>query len=140
MKFSATPVSPETTPPNPTDPNYLRNALMKRLDVRDGNQGVVFKFQVQCRPAGGLDVAKDIEDACNDWPEDQFPFTTVATLTIPPLDFDLPERRAECERLFFSPWHGVQEHRPLGGINRMRRAVYEASSSFRHQPKEPDNR
>jgi hypothetical protein len=140
MKFSATPVSPEATPANPTDPSYLRNALMKRLEVRDGNQAVVFKFQVQCRPAGGLNVAEDIENACNEWTEERFPFTTVATLTIPPQDFDLPERRAVCETLFFSPWHGIAEHRPLGGINRMRRAVYEASSGFRHQPKEPETR
>jgi hypothetical protein len=137
MKFSANPVSPDATMPNAADPNYLRNALIKRLEVREGNQAVVFNFQVQCRAAGALNIAEDIENVCNDWPEDKYPFTTVATLTIPPQDFDSPERRAMCEALFFSPWHGLADHRPLGGINRMRRAVYEASSAFRHQPKEP---
>ena len=92
---------------------------------------------MQSRTAGGLNIADDIEKACNLWPEDKFPFTTVATLTIPLQDFDSPERRAACEALFFTPWHGLAEHQPLGGINRMRKAVYEASSSFRRQPREP---
>ena len=57
-----------------------------------------------------------------------------------PQGWSAEERRADCESLFFTPWHGVAELRPLGGINRMRKAVYEASSSFRHQPKEPAGR
>lgn len=105
--------------------------------MREGSKPVVFKFQVQRRDASSLNVAEDIENVCNEWPESKFDFVTVATLTIPPQDFDSPERRAACENLFFTPWHGVAEHRPLGGINRMRRAVYDASSEFRHQPKEP---
>lgn len=138
MKFSAVPVDAPAEPqPNVADPNYLRNALIERLAVREGSKPVVFKFQVQRRDASNLNVAEDIENVCNEWPESKFDFVTVATLTIPPQDFDSPERRAACENLFFTPWHGVAEHRPLGGINRMRRAVYDASSSFRHLPKEP---
>jgi hypothetical protein len=138
MKFSAVPVDAPAEPqPNVADPNYLRNALIERLAVREGSKPVVFKFQVQRRDVSSLNIAEDIENVCNEWPEAKFEFVTVATLTIPPQEFDAPERRAECENLFFTPWHGVAEHRPLGGINRMRRAVYEASSGFRHQPKEP---
>ena len=141
MKFSAVPVAPNGgDKPNVSDPNYLRNALIKRLDVHEGAEAVVFRFQVQCRPAGGLNIAEDIENACTEWPEEKFPFTTVATLTIPPQDFDSPERRSACEKFVFSPWLGLTDHRPLGGINRMRRTVYEASSSFRHQPKQPASR
>ena len=98
---------------------------------------VVFKFQVQRRHDQRLGRRADIENASTEWPESEHPFVTVATITIPPQDFDSPGRRAACESLIFSPWHGVQEHRPLGGINRMHRAVYEASASFRHLPKEP---
>ncbi len=138
MKFSAAPLDAPAEPkPNVADPNYLRNALIERLAVREEGKPVVFKFQVQRRDASSLNVAEDIENVCNEWPESKFEFVTVATLTILPQDFDSPERRTECESLFFTPWHGVAEHRPLGGINRMRRAVYEASSNFRHQPKEP---
>ena len=31
----------------------------------------------------------------------------------------------------FSPWHGLAAHQPLGAINRLRRAIYEASAGFR---------
>lgn len=141
MKFSAVPVEMPTDPqPNVADPNYLRNALIERLAVRGDARPVVFKFQVQRRPGRELDVARDIENASTEWPESEYGFVTVATITIPPQDFDSPQRRATCERLIFSPWHGVVEHRPLGGINRMRRAVYEASAGFRSLPKEPNGR
>ncbi|MGE3818775.1 MAG: di-heme-cytochrome C peroxidase [Isosphaeraceae bacterium] len=141
MKFSAVPLDAPADPkPNVADPNYLRNALIDRLAVREDARPVVFEFKVQRRPAAGLDLAVDVEDASAEWPESRFPFVTVAKLTIPPQDFDSPERRALCEALFFTPWHGLESHRPLGGINRMRKAVYEASSGFRHQPKEPVSR
>ena len=52
-------------------------------------------------------------------------------ITIPPQDFETDERRALCESLTFSPWHGLAEHRPLGGINRLRRPVYDASGRHR---------
>ncbi len=138
MKYSAVPVDAAlNAPPDVADPNYLRNALVKRLADHSGATPVVFKFQVQRRRVSGLDISQDIENACTEWPEKTFGFVTVATLTIPPQAFDSPERRRLCEDLFFTPWHGIDEHQPLGGINRMRRAVYEASSEFRHQPKKP---
>ena len=133
MKFSAVPVDPAAAKPNVEDPNYLRTALIKRFEMKEGAKPVVFKFQVQRRSMAGLNLPEDIENVCNEWPEKKYPFTTVATLTILPQDFDSAERRELCENLFFTPWNGVVEHRPLGGINRMRRAVYEASSGFRHQ-------
>jgi hypothetical protein len=138
MKYGVLPVDPPAEPkPNVADPNYLRNALIAKLAPRAGSKPVVMKFQIQLRDTNGLDVPRDIENASTDWSEAAHPFVTVATITIPPQDFDAPERRALCENLFFTPWHGIQEHRPLGGINRMRKAVYEASSGFRHLPKEP---
>ena len=138
MKYSAVPVDPPTgTVPNVADPNYLRTALIERLNVIDGAKPVVFEFKIQRRDPGTLDLATDIENVCTEWPEDKYPFVKVATLTIPPQQFNSPERQAECENLTFSPWHGLAEHRPLGGINRMRKAVYEASTRIRHLPKEP---
>jgi hypothetical protein len=135
MKFSANPLAPvldET--PNVSDPNYLRTALRKRL-----TQDVVFEFQVQVRPASDFagKIDTEIEDACFLWDESQHKFATVATIVIPAQDFESAERRALCESLTFTPWHGIAEHRPLGGINRLRLAVYEASSRFRHMLKEP---
>jgi hypothetical protein len=37
------------------------------------------------------------------------------------------------EVLSFNSWRGLNAHRPLGPINRMKLRVYDASSQFRHQ-------
>jgi hypothetical protein len=58
----------------------------------------------------------------------------VARITIPPQDINASERVEACEALAFSPWHGLAEHRPLGSINRLRRAVYEKSVELRGCP------
>ncbi len=115
--------------------NYLRTALVASL--RDKALGaVVFKFEIQVRDAESIDPETDIENVSHEWPE-EYEFVHVANLTIPPQEFDSPEARVRSERLFFTPWHGLEAHRPLGGINRLRRAVYEASAQFRNLPKEP---
>jgi hypothetical protein len=138
MKFSASPVSPVPDKLNDiSDENYLGTALKKRL-LEAGDKAIEFHFQIQVRTAEELagKVAKEIEDVCVDWPEgdatDQYPFETVATISIPPQNPD--DQAALCEDLTFSPWNGLAEHRPLGGINRLRRAVYEASARTRHVP------
>ena len=138
MRFSARPIAPSDAVPDVADPIYLRTALLKRLNGA-GAKPIVFEFQVQVRTKADLlgSVAKDIEDASFDWDETKYPFVTVARLTIPPQNFDTAERKKQCENLFFTPWHTLVEHRPIGGINRLKLKVYEASSAFRHFPKEP---
>jgi hypothetical protein len=37
----------------------------------------------------------------------------------------------------FNPWHAVPAHKPLGGINRLRQAVYQAISKLRHEMNMP---
>jgi hypothetical protein len=134
MKFAALPLNRSTDLPKLTDgDNYLRKALHERL--KPGGDDVVFQFAVQVRTANQLQgkIETEIEDACVKWDDS---LHVVATLTIPPQDIDAPERRALCEKLFFTPWHGIDAHRPLGGINRLRKAVYDASAQLRHLPKE----
>jgi hypothetical protein len=135
MRFRVRPVSPSPDEPDVSDPQYLRTALIKRLRNTDAGD-VVFQFEVQVRPADSIDPERDIENASEGWP-DEFPYQPAATLTIPLQEFDTEEHTEHCERLFFTPWHGLEAHRPLGGINRLRRAVYEASAMFRNLPKEP---
>jgi hypothetical protein len=148
-KFAVKPRDPTNTPipPNPS-PNYLREALKKSLDVNAGKPAV-FDFQVQMRPDEGsyLEDATvvqtstgqslPIEDATAEWKEEIAPFQNVATITIKQQDFDNPVRITECEHLVFTPWHGLAEHQPLGGINRLRRGVYIASSQYRLETREP---
>lgn len=134
MKFGAKPVAPMSGALTDvtTDANYLRTALQERLSHND-HDDVVFEFQVQIREASELkdSIDTEIEDVCVEWDEVEHPFETVATIAIPPQDCSSAERVEFCESLIFSPWNGLAEHRPLGGINRLRKAVYEASSNAR---------
>ncbi|MEA2239664.1 MAG: hypothetical protein QOC81_4388 [Thermoanaerobaculia bacterium] len=132
MKFSAKPVGRTPATPVVTDEHYLRTALHECLTAA-GAKDIVFDFLVQIRDASELadKIDTEIEDACVEWDAEKHPFVSVATITIPPQDFETAERRALCEGLNFSPWHGLVEHQPLGGINRLRLRVYEASAALR---------
>jgi hypothetical protein len=57
----------------------------------------------------------------------------VAKITILKQQFNSAEQQQFCEDLSFSPWNALEAHRPIGALNRARRVVYEASSSYRHQ-------
>lgn len=132
MKFRASPVARSLDPPNVDDPNYLRTALIKRLK----KESIEFDFGIQVREPDQLDLESDIENASTEWADT---YVSVARITIPMQEFDSPQQRLKCEELFFTPWHGVTEHRALGGINRLRRAVYLESGKHRNLPKEPDS-
>lgn len=136
MRFRARPSSPSDAEPNIADPNYLRTALVKRLSDQAAGP-VVFQLEIQVRDADEIVPERDIENASTDWPETEIPFDAVGELTIPLQEFDTDEGRGQCERVVFSPWHSLVAHEPLGGINRLRRSVYEMSSRQRSLPKEP---
>jgi len=129
MRFRVQPEKRSNDDPNVTDPNYLRKALADRLGVR-GAESILFSFEAQLRAADGIDPERDIENASHGWGDD-VPFERLATLTIPPQAVDTDELRERCERTEFSPWHALEDHRPLGGINRLRRAVYDESAAMR---------
>ena len=38
-----------------------------------------------------------------------------------------------CENISMNPWHSIKEHTPLGGMNRTRKIVYQATSKIRHE-------
>jgi hypothetical protein len=73
-----------------------------------------------------------VEDSKTEWLESEAPFIKVATIHIPQQVFDTEAQMAFCENLSFTPWHALPEHRPLGGVNRVRRIVYEQISKLRH--------
>jgi hypothetical protein len=121
------PKKPQIVPDSPSD-NYLREALQETMS---GSEDVIFEVNVQVRNAG--EEALHIEDATRFWPTEEFPEQTVATIRIPAPQSDLDSENSlgDCERHFFTPWHALPEHQPLGGINRLRRAVYLASFDHR---------
>jgi hypothetical protein len=72
-----------------------------------------------------------IEDPTVEWSERDSPFVTVATITVPKQDFDSERQNTFCENLSFSPWHALDAHRPIGGLNRLRKAVYLEDARYR---------
>lgn len=67
-----------------------------------------------------------------EWPEYQSPYLTVARIDAAPQDSYTDELIATVDkRAAFSPWNGLVTHQPLGAINRVRKAIYEASAGFR---------
>ena len=141
MKFAATPVAPVVGELGDIakSPNYLRDALRQRMAKAEGKD-ICFDFQVQVRRIDSLAgrIDSDIEDVCTLWDEAEFPFVTVARIAIPPQDVSAPERQELCESLFYTPWHGLMDFRPIGGINRLRRQVYETSAKRRGCPVSPE--
>lgn len=127
VKYSAAPceAKPVVLPDGTPDPNYLRHALAATL--APGGQGACMKFMVQPRTSDAMNV----EDSRDEWPEDKAPFIEAATLTFAGQTFDTPEQNAACEALSYSPWHALPEDKPLGAVNRMRKAIYERISAVR---------
>ena len=128
MRFSADPCGekkPQVVPDSASD-NYLREALLQTMK---GDEDVCFDFKVQVRNKGEADLA--IENACAAW--DKTPWQTVAKITIPARQqgLDTAAGIQQCENRVFSPWHALSAHQPIGGINRLRRAVYIASAKRR---------
>lgn len=124
VKYMAVP-SADNGPGNtqPTSKDYLRQAMVEQLT--DGNKPAVFELFIipQTDPK-----TMPIEDPTVAWNSVPVP---VATITVNPQTFAIPEHLQVCENLSFDPWHALAEHRPLGGINRARKAVYEASVKLR---------
>ncbi|OVY91084.1 hypothetical protein [Pseudomonas aeruginosa] len=131
IKFRVVP-APEKCPAyqlpkqNQDLPNFLRAALYQQLSI--DRTPACYAFQVQRQ-----DPAKymPIEDTSVEWKESDAPFATIADIIVPAQDFDSREQNLFCDNLSFNPWHALPAHRPIGGINRLRKAVYEAVSGYR---------
>ena len=127
VKYALTPRDVGQAPtPKGASNDYLREAMANQL----ASCNAVFDFAVQFQ----VDPYKmPIEDPGVTWDEAISPFRKVATLTIPSQIFDTPEQREFGDNLSFNPWRCLPEHRPLGGVSRARRQVYQALSTFRHE-------
>jgi hypothetical protein len=125
VKYSARPCGGVVAGKAESSPDFLREAMAATLRTGEG----CFEFQVQLQ----TDAAKmPVEDPSVEWDESASPFVTVASLKVPKQTFDSQAQMDYCEALSFTPWHSLPEHRPIGGVNRIRRAVYERASTLRH--------
>lgn len=107
------------------DPLAIRHALEELFRTEGGSW--TLRAQL-CR-----DVTENpVEDAAHVWPEENNPYLPLATITVPPQEAWSKERAHLLEdTLSFSPWHGLEAHRPLGNIMRARREMYAFSSKLR---------
>ncbi len=105
------------------------DALRETLQAFFTTDAAVWDLRAQlCR-----DLKKmPIEDSSIVWPEQLSPHQTLARLVVPRQAAWTQARAREIDDgASFSPWHGIEAHRPLGSIMRARKVAYEASVKFR---------
>ena len=130
-KLSVAPVSPE-----------LKALTDAPLDLKDNPDGIREAVLEHFRTHGGewevrVQLCTDlhhmpVENAAKVWPEDESPYIPVARIRVEPQTaWSEARSTAVDDGLSFSPWHGLAAHRPLGSINRLRKAAYEMSARFR---------
>jgi len=128
VKYSARPCDHDaaaaaTVPENPSD-HYLRETMAAHLKEKSA----CFEFMIQTQ----TDAQKmPVEDPAVVWDETASPFVTVAKIEIPKQTFDTAAQKEFCENLTFNPWHSLPAHRPLGGINRVRKVAYDRIAKYR---------
>ncbi|MES2299244.1 MAG: catalase family protein [Pseudomonadota bacterium] len=127
VKYSAIPhVTDADAIPADPGPDYLREAMLRQLATGEAHFDFAVQLQTDAR-------SMPIEDPGVAWSEQASPFRKVASIRIMSQQFDSPAQRQFGENMSFTPWHSLPQHRPLGGINRARKVVYAAISTFRHQ-------
>jgi hypothetical protein len=130
-KISVAPISPELialeqAPLNVNGvPNGIREAV---VDFFRKNGG---EWEVRAQLCTDL-ATMPIENAAVVWPEEKSPYRPIARIKVEPQTAWSNARSSVVDDgMQFSPWHGLAAHRPLGGIMRARKQVYEAAKKFR---------
>lgn len=125
VKYSARPCKEASAADvSHSDPNFLRLEMASRLK----SGAACFDFMVQPQVQG---KNMPVEDTTVEWSEDDSPFVPVARLEIPSQQFE--QYNNYCEDLSFNPWHSLPEHKPIGVMNRIRKATYLEVSRYRRQ-------
>jgi catalase len=106
------------------------DAMRLALEETLKTQELLFQFQVQLRTC---EQTMPVEDATVEWPERESPYRTVAHLLLPRQEIALLRQQDAYRNLSFNVWHALAVHRPLGGINRVRRRAYALSCNWRRQ-------
>ncbi|WPU63826.1 catalase family protein [Peredibacter starrii] len=129
MKMKAYPCPPKNGPEaglkDQMKKDYLNMIMTEHLASSDACVEVAIQLQTDAEKM-------PIEDATVAWDPALSPFVPVAQLIIPKQSFSSEKRQDFCEHLAFNPWHSIEAHRPIGGLNRVRKLVYEHSQHFRH--------
>ena len=107
--------------------NGLRTAVVEFFRANPA------EFAVKVQLCADL-ATMPVENAKEEWPEEESPYQTVARLVLPAQDAYGPARADYVEEeLSFCPAHSLAAHRPLGSINRARLRAYEVMSTRRRE-------
>lgn len=132
-KFYVEPVSPEVhaLKGQRIDPAAGKEVLRDLVSDFFTEHSAVYELRVQL--CTDLDKMP-IEDAGVQWPETLSAYRAVAKIVFPKQDTYTRQRQVFGDDvLSFNSWCGLEAHRPLGSINRLKLKVYEASSDYRHK-------
>jgi Catalase len=130
-KIAVAPISPGLTALTQAALNLsgTPNGLREAIDAFFKSNGGMWEVRAQLCFDPAL---MPIENAAIVWPEEKSPYRPIAHITVEP-QAAWSEARSSIvdDGMSFSPWHGLAAHRPLGGIMRARRRVYEMAKKFR---------
>lgn len=107
------------------DPNALRAAVQAFFEANDA------EWEVRAQLA--IDLERTPLDHPNRlWKESDAPFQPVVRLVAAKQKAWTEARAAIVDNgMGFSPWNGVEAHRPLGPVMRIRKLAYARSQAFR---------
>ncbi|NDK38470.1 catalase [Pseudoxanthomonas gei] len=107
--------------------NALREALVEHFRSHGG------RWELRAQLCTNV-YDMPLDDPTAEWSEEESPYLTVAVVTAPPqTGWSAARSAAVDDGMGFSPWHGLQAHRPLGAIMRLRKLAYATSQRFRSQ-------
>ena len=122
--------APETAPappPSTVDPEFLSHEIAARLAEGDVRFELCIQRYVNTR-------STPIEDTSVEWTESASPAEPVALLTLSQADVCTVDALAyarEVDAMAFNPWNTTDAFRPLGNLNRARKAAYDAGAAHR---------
>lgn len=109
-------------------PDYLAKALEATVA-----NGAALTFRVKAQVIHPVELegrTELIEDATLPWDPEEFEPVNLAKITVDPAD--QPKELVDaCKAERFTPWHCLPAHEPIGGINRLRKPVYQTSGDER---------
>ena len=130
-KFSVQPISPnlialkERVVDLVGHPTAIRDAVIEFFKTQTAT------WELRAQLCSDLETMP-IEDASVVWSEEESPYISVARVTAgPQIGWSELRSKAVDDGMAFSPWHGLEAHRPVGGVMRVRKAVYDASARYR---------
>lgn len=125
VKYSLRPCAP---PPDFTvekHQDFLTDAMREHLRITPA----CFDFMVQFQTDPD---SMPIENSAVAWDESVSPFIKLAEIRIEE-GATSADTRDSCESMSFNPWQSLEAHRPLGGINRVRKPIYGEIGEFRQR-------